>query len=193
MFSNRMNPWFPVPTPSPALPRLLAMVIALMASTAFASDDRPENAATSELVKLVAQKALWPLQADGVESHLQTLGPWKREQPIPEALTWVAGASKLATRAEVSYATDAKKRWSFVGASFFLGAADLDRLYRELNELIQHQIGKPRWTRKGSKGQAPSTGWRLANRLELLLGRSPVDGEKLLVLTISEPQGGPGD
>ena len=39
-------------------------------------------------------------------------------------------------------------------------------------------------------GDLPAAGWTLGNHLELLLARSPVEGERLLVLMISEPQGG---
>jgi hypothetical protein len=149
----------------------------------------PANA----LVKLLAQRKLWPLKAEAVEEQFRALGPWKREQPIPEALTLVAGRSGIVERSEISYAADAKKRWIFVGASFFVADADLLRLYRSLSEAIAKELGKPRWTRKATGGDMPAAGWTLGKRLELLLTRSPVEGEHLLALMISEPQGGSAD
>ena len=142
---------------------------------------------------MVAQRKLWPLKADSAEEQLSALGPWKREQPIPEALTLVAGRSGLVARSEIAYSADAKKRWIFVGASFFVADPDLPHLYRALSEVIQKQLGKPRWTRKAANGDLPAAGWKLGNRLELLLTRSPVEGERLLALMISEPQGGSAD
>ena len=144
------------------------------------------------MVKLVGQRKLWPLKADLAEEQLRALGPWKREQPIPEVLTLVAGRSGIVARSEISYAADAKKRWFFVGASFFVADPDLARLHRALSEVVQKQLGKPRWTRKAN-GDLPAAGWKLGNNLELLLARSPVEGERLLAIMISEPQGGPAD
>jgi hypothetical protein len=154
----------------------------------------PTSVSAEALVKLVAQRKLWPLKAETADNQLGALGPWKREQPIPEALTLVAGHAGIVERSEVSYAADAKKRWIFLGASFFVGDPDLARLHRTLSDLLRQQLGKPAWTRKAkTKGDLPAVGWKLGKRLELLLTKSPVEGERLLALVVSEPQGGSGD
>jgi len=154
---------------------------------------QPLVTSAEELVKLVAQRKLWPLKADAVEAQLRALGSWKREQPIPEALTLVAGRSGIVARSEISYTVDRKKRWIFVGASFFVADPDLAHLYRALSDVIQKQLGKPRWMRKAANGDLPAAGWKLSNHIELLLTQSPVEGERLLALIISEPQGGSAD
>jgi hypothetical protein len=191
------------------------VVALLAASAAHSADDRPTapsaaarpvekntgnpaggesaDASTEALVKLVAQRKLWPLKAEAVEEQLRALGPWKREQPIPEALTLVAGHAGVVARTEISYAAAPKRRWVFLGASFFVADADLPRLYQALSDLIQKDLGKPRWTRKAAKGELPAAGWKLSKRLELLLRQSPVEGERLIAILISEPQGGSGD
>jgi hypothetical protein len=161
------------------------------AARAEGSPNQPPVTSAEELVKLVAQRKLWPLKADAAEEQLRALGPWKREQPIPEALTLVAGRAGIVARSEISYAADAKKRWIFVGASFFVADADLGQLHRTLSEVIEKQLGKPRWTRKAA--DRPAAGWKLGKHLELLLTHSPVEGERLLALMISEPQGASAD
>lgn len=81
----------------------------------------------------------------------------------------------------------------FRGATFFVADSDLAHLYRAVSDVIQKQLGKPRWTRKASHGDLPAAGWKLSNHLELLLTQSPVAGERLLALMISEPQGDSAD
>jgi hypothetical protein len=189
------------PLPSrPAQCLWAVAVVLLTAAPAKAADAphspvSPSQAVTSvdELVKLLTQRELWPPKAEVVEEQLRVLGPWKREQPIPEALTLVAGRSGLVERCEIAYSADEKKRWSFVGATFFVGDADLARLYRALSDQIRTHLGKPRWTRKAGKGERPASGWNLGKRLELSLSDSPVYGESLLAINVSEPQGGPAD
>jgi hypothetical protein len=165
------------------------------ASSGAATAAAPGAAAVSaeQLVSLVAQRKLWPLKPEAVEDQLRPLGPWKREQPIPEALTLIGGRSGHVARSELSYSADGKKGWAFVGATFFVGDEDLGRLYDTLSGLIQKQLGKARWTRKATKGELPSAGWKLGPRLELLLRKSPTEGEQLIALMISEPQAGAGD
>ena len=126
--------------------RLLTLAVAFLTALAASASSANQPLVTSaeELVKLVAQRKLWPLKADVAEEQLRALGPWKREQPIPEALTLVAGRSGLVARSEISYSADARKRWIFVGASFFVADPDLAHLYRALSEVIQKQLGKPR-------------------------------------------------
>jgi hypothetical protein len=213
MFFNLMSLLLPQLLPS-RLPQCLAAaaVALLAATTAHSADGRAsthgtatqtvekstgnaqQSASADALVKLVAQRKLWPLKAETVEEQLRALGPWKREQPIPEALTLVAGCSGAVARSEISYAAAPKKRWAFVGASFFVADSDLPRLYQALSDLIQKELGKPRWTRKkAAKGELPAAGWKLGKHLELLLRQSPVEGENLIAIMISEPQGGPGD
>ena len=139
---------------------------------------------------LTAARKVWPLAPDDAERQLGALGPWKREQPVPEVLTLVGPASGIVQRSELSYSADGKKGWAFVGASFFVRASEPTSL-KTLGELIRKKLGKPRWTHRNVAGELPSNGWSLGGRLELVLGKSPVEGESLLVLTISEPQGGP--
>lgn len=152
-----------------------------------------DTTSATDLVGLVAQRDLWPLKADSVADRLRPLGPWKREQPIPEALTLVGGRRGAIERAELSYSSDGKNGWIFVGASFFVRDTDLKRSYDDTAAAVQKQLGKPKWTRKASSGGIPSAGWKLPNRLELLLSKSATEGEQLLALTVSEPQGGSRD
>ena len=214
MLSDLISPSLRRLLPRRVSQRLLAIAVFLMALTTNAADSQPKrpsiaaaakepsatNPATqqavrsvNELVSFVVQPKLWPLKADSVGERLAALGPWKREQPIPEALTLMAERSGIVARAEIAYSADAKKRWVFMAANFFISDSDLAHLYRELSQEIQTKLGKPRWSRKAANGDAPAAGWKLDKHLELLLGQSPVEGEQLLTLTISEPQGGPGD
>lgn len=210
MFSNRTSPFLPRRARKPPtgwVGVVCALLVATAAragespvsSTATINDGKglsqPASVSVDALVKSVGQRKLWPLKPDVAEDRLQALGPWKREQPIPDALTLVAGRAGVVERSELSYSADAKKRWIFLGASFFLGDTDLERLYHTLSEQLQLQLGKPAWVRKGKKstGGKPAAGWRLGNRLELLLTHSPVEGEHLLAIMVSEPQGGPSD
>jgi hypothetical protein len=209
MFSNRTSPLRPRQTRS-HLAASLAVTSALLMTTTAGGGAQAQPAVTTAkagavssptslsadaLVKLVARRKLWPLKPEWVEDRLHALGPWKREQPIPEALTLLTGRMGVVERSELSYSGNAKKQWIFLGATFFLGGPDLENLHQTLSNLIQVQLGKPSWTRKGKKSaqEVPAVGWKLGNRLELLLTKRPVEGERLLAIMIPEPQGGPGD
>jgi len=134
MSSNLTSPSLQRLVYSRPFQRLAALIVAFLTTfAANAADDRPEGrsvvaaqasqplvTSAEELVRLVAQRKLWPLKADAAEEQLRALGPWKREQPIAEALTLVAGRSGLVARSEISYAADAKKRWIFVARASLL-------------------------------------------------------------------------
>jgi hypothetical protein len=176
MFSNRTSPSFQRQARSRLSSRCLSLVLALLAtivvcagasqaqSQVATAEARPTTSSAGfsveDVVKLVAQRKLWPLKAEAAEDQLRALGPWKREQPIAEALTLLAGRAGVVEHSELSYAADVKKRWTFVGASFFVGDPDLARLHHTLSDLLQHQLGRPAWTRKAqtSKGDLPAVG-----------------------------------
>jgi hypothetical protein len=90
-------------------------------------------------------------------------------------------------RFEVSYSQDEDGHWTFNAAIFFLGDADLPRLYRKLQTRITERLGKPEWTEK--QNDLPSSGWSLGRDMSLLLAPSPNQAEHLVMLSIAEPEG----
>lgn len=148
------------------------------------------EASVEDIVALATDRTLWPARPEVAEERLRLFGSLKREQPVPEVLTLVGGRSGPLERVEVSYSADGKNGWIFLGASFFLGASDLPRLQKTIEADLRKQLGKPRFTKKGKGEEIPALGWKLHGRMELLLRKSPVEGEKLLLVMISEPQGG---
>jgi hypothetical protein len=143
-----------------------------------------------DLVTLIAQRKLWPLSVEAAEATLRPLGAMKRQQPVPEALTLIGGRSGIVERFEISYSSDGKKDWIFVGASFFLNDRNLSDLRQRLDVLLQEQLGRPKWAKGKKAGEAAAAGWKLRGRTELTLQKSPYEGEQLLVIMISEPQRG---
>lgn len=138
-------------------------------------------------VDLVVKRDLWPLEPAAAEKLLQSLGQVRREAPIPHALSLVGGPTATLARFDVSYAQDDEGRWTMNAASFFLGDADLGALYQRLETRITERLGKPEWSEK--QNDLPSSGWSLGRDMSLLLAPSPNQGERLVVLSISEPEG----
>jgi hypothetical protein len=156
------------------------------------ADTIPSNGTTSQTqsvdsVDLVVKRELWPLKPASAEELLQGLGQVRRETPIPRALSLVGGPTASVARFEVSYSQDEDGHWTFNAATFFLGDADLPRLYRRLQTRITERLGKPEWTEK--QNDLPSSGWSLGRDMSLLLAPSPNQGERLVMLSISEPEG----
>lgn len=148
----------------------------------------PADVTPAGLVQLVAKPKAWPMSAEAVERYLERLGKTRREQPAGKALTLIGGASRAVTRFEVSYTggTDAR---AFTSASFYLTSDDLIALWHSYETLITTELGAPAWKRDNGAGEPPSAGWNLGGPMELLLAPSPHEGERGLVLTISEPEG----
>lgn len=151
-------------------------------------DARKGELTIDGLVALVAQRRLWPLGPDAAEKKLAALGPWKRDQPLAEVLTLIGAPSGVVQRSEISYSSDGNKGWIFVGASVFVRGANLSEMQKAIADLVSTKLGKPRWTRRAQGSDVPSAGWKLGARQELLVRQSPVEGEKLLVVMVSEPQ-----
>jgi len=141
-----------------------------------------------QLITLIARPGQWPLDVDAAEQLLQPLGPVRREQPVAEALSLLGGPSGVLNRFEVSYSTDEQGRWMFEGASFFLGDADLVRLHEAVKGLLTQQLGKAEWT-EDDAGELEAVGWDLGGVTKLLFALSPNEGERLLRISIAEPEG----
>jgi hypothetical protein len=154
----------------------------------------PAQAAASEgttaetAIELIADRALWPLDADAARALLQRLGPVTNTQPTPGELSIEAGPSGVVRHAEVSYARDEQERWVFDAAGFLFGGDDLKRLHHQLEVLLIQHLGEPEWTQGAGGEELTSAGWALAEPLTLLFAPSP-DAENLLMISISEPQG----
>jgi hypothetical protein len=138
-------------------------------------------------VELVVKRDLWPLEPASAEKLLQELGHVRREVPFPRALSIVGGPTGPVERFEVSYSQDDDGHWTFNAASFFLRDPDLQALYQKLETRIIERLGKPAWTER--QGDLPSSGWNLGRDMSLLLAASPNQGERLLMLSVSEPEG----
>jgi len=139
-------------------------------------------------VDLVVKRELWPLEPASAEEILQGLGHVRRETPAPDVLSLVGGPTGALARFEVSYSQDADGRWTFNVASFFFGGEpDLPALYQKIETRITERLGKPKWTEK--QEELPSSGWSLGRDMSLLLTSSPNQGERLVMLSISEPEG----
>jgi len=184
--SREAKPAAPAPAGQPAAPAVRPAAKGTGDATAA---DAPKGELTLDgVVALVAQRRLWPLGPDAAEKKLAALGPWKRDQPLAEVLTLVGPSSGVVERTEISYSSDGNKGWLFVGGTIFVRGSNLPELQKTVADLVSSKLGKPRWTRRAEGGDAASAGWKLGARQELLVKQSPVAGEKLLAIMISEPQ-----
>jgi hypothetical protein len=138
-------------------------------------------------VDLVIKRELWPLEPASAEELLKRLGHVRRETSVPHALSLVGGPTGSVARFEVSYSEGDDGHWTFNAANFFLGDAELATLYRKLETRITERLGKPAWTEK--QNDLPSTGWSLGRDMSLLLAPSPNQGERLVMLSVSQPEG----
>jgi hypothetical protein len=153
------------------------------------TQDTPDVATLEETVKLVARRDLWPLEPDKAEELLKRIGPVHREQPIEQALSLSSEPAGGAARIQVFYSGDETVGWTFNVANFYFDASDLHQLYEAVEKLLNEQLGAPDWAEK--KADLPSTEWDLGGSMKLLFAPSPNQGEKLLVLSIAEPEGDP--
>ncbi len=142
----------------------------------------------SQLVQLAARPKAWPMSADAVERYLAPLGKARRQQVNAGALTIEGGTSPVVSRFEVSY-TGGSDASSFTSASFFLASEDPLALWQHYEALLTAELGAPAWKRDNGGSEPPSAGWNLGAALELLLAPSPNEGERGLLLSISEPEG----
>jgi hypothetical protein len=100
----------------------------------------------------------------------------------------VGGPVGSIARTSIAFSRDGEQ-WAFIGASVFMGADDLQGLETTVAATIRKRLGKPRWTRQNTDRVLHSMGWALARNMELLLAPSSVEGEHLLMITVSEPTG----
>jgi hypothetical protein len=106
---------------------------------------------------------------------------------MEQSLALSGGPSGALARFQVAYSGDEKGHWTFNVATFFLGDSDLHRLHAAVEKQLAELLGKPEWVDKSS--DLPSAGWGLGRSMKLLLAPSPIGGEKLLMISISEPDG----
>jgi hypothetical protein len=151
--------------------------------------DTPRVATLEETVKLVARRDLWPLAPDRAEELLNRIGPIHREQPMDQALSLLGGPGESVARIQVSYSGDENGGWTYSVANFYFGAKDLHQLYEAIEKLLNEHLGPPEWAERNA--ELPSTEWDLGGSMKLLFAPSPNNGEKLLVLSIAEPEGEP--
>jgi hypothetical protein len=140
-----------------------------------------------EAVKRVAKRNLWPLPPPKAEALLKSLGAVSRNEPMPQALELSGGPSGALARFQVAYSGDEKGHWTFNVATFYLGDPDLRRLHASVEKQLTQLLGKPKWV--NGSDELASAGWGLGHSMELLFAPSPNSGEKLLLISISEPEG----
>lgn len=115
--------------------------------------------------------------------------PIHREQPMDQALSLLGGPGESVARIQVSYSGDEKGGWTYSVANFYFAATDLHQLYETIEKLLNEYLGAPEWAERNA--ELPSTEWDLGGSMKLLFAPSPNQGEKLLVLSIAEPEGDP--
>ncbi len=113
------------------------------------------------VVTLIAKPGLWPLDVESARHILQALGPVAREQATPKDLSLVGGSFGALDRFAVAYSLDEQSYWVFGSAGFFLGGADLARLYRSVEGRLTQLLGKPKWTDDSSDPELPTRAWDL--------------------------------
>lgn len=155
-------------------------------------NDLPSPAASErepavDPIDLVVKRDLWPLEPAAAERLLQGLGQVRRETVGPHGLSLVGGPTPTLARFDVSYSQDDDGHWTLNAASFFLRDADLTLLYARLETRIIERLGRPEW--RSQQDELPSSGWSLGRDMSLLLAPSPNQGERLVMLSISEPEG----
>jgi hypothetical protein len=182
---------------SPAVSTKAASSSGAPGRTAAESVEPPINSTPSDAavnytkpvdpVELVAKREMWPLDPGSAEELLRGLGHVRRETPEPRALSLIGGPSGALARFEVSYSQDDAGQWAFNVANFFFGEADLPALNQKIETAIIERLGKPDWTER--QAELPSSGWSLGRDMNLLLAPSPNQGERLVLLSVSEPEG----
>jgi hypothetical protein len=141
-----------------------------------------------EALSLIVQRGLWPLDVDAARQRLQRISPVSQNQPDATELSLEGGPSGVVKHFQVTYRRYDQPKWAFDSAGFFFGGEDLRRLHQELEALLVQQLGKPEWT-DDSGEEFSSAGWSIGNDLSLMFTPSPNGGERLLGISISEPQG----
>lgn len=134
----------------------------------------------AELVDLIAARRLWPIELDVVERRLAALGPWTREQPMPEMLAFKSSCGVVT--AEVVFMRYEGRPWSFYGASF-----DVNEPFTVFAKRLEAKLGKPSWVRKAAAPDARAAGWNLGRGLTLSADGGMARGRT--AVHISEPQG----
>jgi hypothetical protein len=155
------------------------------ATPARATERGEPDATASSVVTLIAKPGLWPLDVESARRVLTALGPVKREQPRPEALSLVGGPFGALERFDVDYSLEENKYWVFASAWFFLGGRDLDRLYRTIEARLIQLLGKPASTDRDAGAVLPTVTWDLGEAI-LSLAPSKDRGERQLMIAIHE-------
>jgi hypothetical protein len=148
-----------------------------------------EARAVVPLLDRVARRDVWPLDPDAAQKLLQPFAPQRREEPALQALSLVGGPSGPLVGFQVAYSQSDRGGWSFSSAGFDFSGANLSELYAVIRAQLVEQLGEPAWVEPNGDSVPPSAGWEVGHAMQLLFAPRPNPAEKLLVLSISEPQG----
>lgn len=173
---------------SPSLGALL-LVLYIGVSHTRAEPQPAMDGAIERVVDLFAVRNFWPPTPDAAEQHFRALlGPLQRQQPMPGALTLVGTPVGPVARTTITFSR-VDDQWYFVGASIFMSGADPKKQQTIAIAAIRRRLGKPSWSRRDNLMGLRSIGWTLRGAMELMLAPSSIEGEKLLMLTVSQPTG----